>query len=133
MSNRLSPRIGWALMALIGVACSEGEPTQVLPPQPILVMVRDSVFSPNSTVAAVGARVTWQWQGTLQHSVVFDNNAPGSVLQTTGTFNRTFTEAGSYTYHCEIHGAAGMTGVVTVNSSGSGTPPPPPGPYLRRE
>jgi len=130
MSNHLSPRIGWALIALVGVACSGDEPTQPLPPQGVLVTVSDNAFSPNSTVAAAGTRVTWQWQGTVQHSVVFDQTAPGSALQTTGTFNRTFTTAGNYFYHCEIHGAMGMTGVVSVTSSGGGTPPPAPGPYL---
>ncbi len=139
MNNRISPRIGWALMALVGVACSEGEPTQTAqtpPAQGVTVTVSDNTFAPNSALAAVGTRVTWQWQGTLQHSVVFDNNDPGSALQAAGTFDRTFGTAGSYTYHCQIHGAAGMTGVVTVTSSGGGTPPPPPpppGPYPVRE
>ncbi len=130
MSNHLSPRIGWALIALVGVACSGDEPTQTLSPQGVLVTVSDNAFAPNSTVAAAGTQVTWQWQGTVQHSVVWDQTAPGSALQTTGTFNRTFTTAGNYFYHCEIHGALGMTGVVSVTSSGGGTPPPAPGPYL---
>ncbi len=130
MSNHLSPRIGWALIALVGVACSGDEPTQPQLPQGVIVTVTDNAFAPTSTVAAAGTRVTWQWQGTLLHSVVFDNNDPGSALQATGTFSRTFTTAGNYFYHCEIHGAMGMTGVVSVSSSGGGTPPPAPGPYL---
>ena len=117
-------------MALVGVACTEDRPTQTTTTQGVTVTVSDNTFSPNSAVAAVGTPVTWQWQGTLQHSVVFDNNDPGSALQATGTFNRTFTTAGNYFYHCEIHGAMGMTGVVSVTSSGEGTPPPAPGPYL---
>ncbi len=84
-------------------------------------------------MAAEGTRVTWQWQGTLLHSIVFDNNDRGSDLQATGTFSRTFTTAGNYFYHCQIHGAMGMTGVVSVTSSGDGTPPPAPGPYGIRE
>jgi plastocyanin len=116
----------------VGVACSGSEPTPAQGAQPIVVTVGDNVFSPNSTVVAVGTQVTWQWQGTLQHSVIFDNNDPGSTLQASGTFRRTFAAAGSHTYHCEIHGNAGMTGVVTVNSSGGGEPPPPPGPYPAR-
>lgn len=139
MSNRISPRIGWALMALVGLACSEDQPTQSTqptqptPPQGVIVTVSDNAFSPNSTVAAAGTQVTWQWQGIVQHSVVFDTGPITSGLKDTGTFNRTFTTAGSYFYHCEIHGAMGMTGVVTVNSSGDGTPPPAPGPYGTRE
>jgi len=118
-------------MALVGVACSEGEPTQALQPQGVLVTVSDNAFSPTSTVAAVGTEVTWQWaQVTVQHSVVFDTGTSTSGLKDTGTFKRTFTTAGDYLYHCEIHGAMGMTGVVRVASSGGGTPPPAPGPYL---
>ena len=132
MTIRPPPQFGYALLALVGVACSGSEPTPAQEAQPIVVTVGDNVFSPNSTVVAVGTQVTWQWQGTLQHSVIFDNNDPGSTLQASGTFRRTFAASGSYTYHCEIHGNAGMTGVVTVNSSGSGTPPPPPGPYPAR-
>lgn len=129
MTIRPSLRFGWIFLALAGIACAKTEPTAAPTTQPIVVTVSDNVFLPNSTVAAVGSRVTWQWQGTLQHSVIFDNNDPGSQLQTAGTFDRTFTAAGSFTYHCEIHGTMGMTGVVTVSGSGGGTPPPPPGPY----
>ena len=129
MTIRPSPQFGYTFLALVGVACGGSEPTSAPAAQPIVVTVGDNVFSPNSTVAAVGSRVTWEWQGTLQHSVIFDNNDPGSQLQAAGTFDRTFTAAGSYTYHCEIHGTMGMTGVVTVNGSGGGAPPPPPGPY----
>jgi len=133
MTIHPSLRFGWIFLALAGIACAKTEPTAAPTTQPIVVTVSDNVFLPNSTVAAVGSRVTWQWQGTLQHSVIFDNNDPGSQLQAAGTFDRTFTTAGSFTYHCEIHGNMGMTGVVTVSGSGGGTPPPPPGPYPARQ
>ena len=133
MKNHPSPLIGWTFLALVGTGCSGTEPTGTRPAQPLTVVISDNAYAPSSVVAAVGSQVTWQWQGALQHSVIFDNTDPGSPLQAVGTFSRTFTTAGSFTYHCEIHGATGMTGVVTVRSTGGGGPaPPPPGPYPAR-
>ena len=133
MKNRPLPLIGWAFLALAGTACSGTEPTGAPPVQALTVVISDNAYAPSSVVAEVASQVTWQWQGTLQHSVIFDNNDPGSPLQAAGTFSRTFTTVGSFTYHCEIHGASGMTGVVTIRTTGgSGPPPPPPGPCPAR-
>jgi plastocyanin len=132
MNNHPSPLVGWTFLALAGTACSGTEPAGAARVQPLSVVISDNAYAPSSVVAEVGSQVTWQWQGTLQHSVIFDNNDPGSPLQAAGTFSRTFTTVGSFTYHCEIHGASGMTGVVTVRSGGTGPAPPPPGPYPAR-
>jgi plastocyanin len=45
--------------------------------------------------------------------VVFDDGV-SSGLQDQGTYSRTFTAAGTYPYHCAVHGLA-MAGSVTVN------------------
>ena len=132
MKNHPSPLIGWTFLALAGTACSGTQPTGAPLVQPLTVVISDNTYAPSSVVAEVGSQVTWQWQGTLQHSVIFDNNDPGSALQAAGTFSRTFPTAGSFTYHCEIHGASGMTGVVTARSGGTGPAPPSPGPYPAR-
>jgi plastocyanin len=67
--------------------------------------------------------VTWTWntctgdgyggQTCVSHSVTFDDGVT-SPTQDTGTYNRTFTAKGTYTYHCLVHGAA-MTGTITVS------------------
>jgi plastocyanin len=72
---------------------------------------------------AVGATVNWTWntctgdvysgQTCVAHSVTFDDG-PASATQEKGTFTRSFTAAGTYTYHCAVHGAA-MTGKIVVN------------------
>jgi plastocyanin len=72
----------------------------------------------------VGTTVKWAWNsctsdpgyGTgetcVSHSVTFDDGTT-SATQSQGTYERMFTAAGTYNYHCSIHGAA-MTGSITV-------------------
>jgi plastocyanin len=76
------------------------------------IAVADNSFSPNATTVAVGTTVTWTWTGASQHNVTFDDGA-ASPTQATGSYARAFTAAGTYAYHCTIHGAA-MSGAVTV-------------------
>jgi plastocyanin len=96
------------------------------PPAANLVTLRDSLFAPATMTISKGATVTWYWNdcgsggygyggtGCIQHSVVFDDGSNGSALQDSGTFVRTFSTAGTFKYHCGVHGAA-MTGQVIVN------------------
>lgn len=76
------------------------------------VSVGDNVFDPSATTVPVGTTVTWTWIGSVGHNVTFDDGAH-SATQATGSYVRTFTAAGSYRYHCTIHGLA-MSGTVTV-------------------
>ena len=76
------------------------------------VTVADNHFTPNATTVAAGTTVTWTWSGANQHNVTFDDGAK-SATQSAGTFQRAFSAAGSYSYHCTIHGTA-MSGVITV-------------------
>jgi plastocyanin len=84
------------------------------------VTVGNNFFSPASLSVATGATVTWTWaMGDTLHTVTFDDNAPGSNPQSSGTFQRTFATAGTYTYFCSVHGRAVMSGSVTVGTGGS--------------
>lgn len=84
--------------------------------------VQNNHYSPANDSVGVGATLTWTWDsctgdgygGSMctSHSVKFDDG-PASDIQSSGTFKRTFTVAGTYTYHCAVHGAA-MAGKVTV-------------------
>ncbi len=76
------------------------------------ISVIDNSFSPSATTVTVGTTVTWTWNGSNQHNVTFDDGTK-SATQSSGTFDRTFDAAGTYKYHCTIHGAA-MSGSVTV-------------------
>lgn len=89
------------------------------------VLIADQSFNPGVVSVPVGTTVTWEWKactddgyggyaGCAAHNVTFDDGSNiASSTQTTGTFTRTFNTAGTYKYHCSIHGA-GMSGQVTV-------------------
>jgi plastocyanin len=85
--------------------------------------VSNNKFTPAHDSVAMGATLKWTWSsctgdgygGTTcaSHSVQFDDGGPSSSIQSSGTFSRTFASAGTYTYHCAVHGAA-MAGTVIV-------------------
>ena len=90
-------------------------------------------FSPETVRVAVGNAVGWNNNGTTSHTSTSDTtgiwnsnaiNPPGPPPQTCpyppcngtpgGSFQYTFTTAGTYTYHCAFHDALGMKAVVIV-------------------
>jgi len=121
-------RAAW-LVSLLAVACASGDntptgtppnggdPGGAAPPGTAAVTIGDNFFRPAQvTLARVAgqAAVTWTWSGSDQHNVTFDAGGPNSVTQSSGTFTRTLTDAGSFTYICTIHGRAVMSGTVEV-------------------
>ena len=89
------------------------------------VSVTNNAFGPASLTVTAGSSVTWAWNSCsggdgygngetcVDHSVVWDDGAASSPLQSSGTYSRTFAAAGSYPYHCAVHGAA-MSGTIVV-------------------
>ena len=89
------------------------------------VNLADQAFNPGTVTVPAGTTVTWQWPSSCSdgyggyytcptHSVVFDDGSNiSSPTQSSGTFTRTFSAAGTYKYHCAIHGT-GMSGTVVV-------------------
>ncbi len=78
------------------------------------ISVIDNAFNPSATTVAVGTTVTWTWSGSASHDVTWDDGSNlHSATQSSGTYSRTFSAAGTYKYHCSVHGAA-MSGSVTV-------------------
>lgn len=78
------------------------------------ISVVDNSFDPAATTVTAGTTVTWTWNGSAQHNVTFDDGSGlKSATQNSGTYSRTFASAGTYSYHCTIHGA-GMSGTITV-------------------
>ncbi|MBU2938879.1 T9SS type A sorting domain-containing protein [Lacinutrix sp. C3R15] len=73
----------------------------------------------------LGDTVRWTWTDTSPHTV---ENVVGSAVETfnsgilTGlgeTFSYTFTAIGTNDYFCGIHGAASMSGTITVDLTAS--------------
>lgn len=76
------------------------------------ITVGNNFFDPNATTVPAGTTVTWTWDGGSSHNVTF-NDGTHSATQSNGTYSRTFNTAGTYDYHCTVHGAA-MSGTVVV-------------------
>lgn len=86
------------------------------------IIVSNNSYSPASRTISKGGTVNWSWNSCgndgygdnvcVQHSVTFDDGVT-SDQQSQGTFSRQFTAAGTYKYHCQVHGTA-MSGTITV-------------------
>lgn len=104
-----------ALLVLALTACGDGNLSGPGGPSAGAneVRVGNNFFNPSSRTVSAGATVTWTWNsGASLHNVTFDDG-PASGNQSSGTYQRQFTVAGSYPYECTLHGSA-MTGTVTV-------------------
>ncbi|HEY9013595.1 MAG TPA: plastocyanin/azurin family copper-binding protein [Gemmatimonadales bacterium] len=90
------------------------------PPAPgSTVTIQDFSFSPASLTITAGTTVHWMNNGPSAHTTTSDTgiwdsgilNAPG------GSFDFTFTQPGTFPYHCRLHPPnlyPGFTGTITV-------------------
>jgi len=117
-----------AIVCTFGCGGSGGDTTSPVtttgntPPPADGVSVSNDQFTPGTKTVAVGTAVNWSWNSCtsdpyygetcVSHSVTFDDGVT-SPTQDKGSFSRTFAVAGTYNYHCSIHGAA-MSGSITV-------------------
>ena len=73
----------------------------------------NTAYAPNPITIAAGDTVSWTNNDTEAHTSIGDDGSWNSGTIAPGaTFNRTFTSAGTFTYHCSIH--PNMIGTVTV-------------------
>ncbi len=84
------------------------------------VQVNNNQFQPQVTGVTAGGTVSFVWgNGSTQHNLVPDGgNLPSDPTIRDGPFTRdvVFPSAGTFRYHCSVHGAAGagMNGTVIV-------------------
>jgi plastocyanin len=79
------------------------------------VEIRDFAFAPADLTVGVGSTVTWKNEDGATHTVTGDDDGFDSAdLPGGAEFSQTFDEAGTFTYHCEIHPS--MTGTVRVEN-----------------
>ncbi len=113
-----------ALGAMLAAAACSGDaggpvptPTKpgALPASLTTVTVTDFRFQPRSLQVPVGTRVTWTFRGQAEHQVAgnFNGAEVASGVMRTGNFEHEFTEPGTFSYRCGVHGDA-MSGLVTV-------------------
>jgi plastocyanin len=71
-------------------------------------------FSPMTLSVPVGTIVTWQNITSVPQTVTSDDGtfASSGTIPPGGTFTVTFTQAGSYAYHCTMY--PDMTGTIRV-------------------
>lgn len=83
----------------------------------VLVGSGGLVFTPATINIAVNDRVIWTWAGN-NHSTTSDTNGlwDSLVNNSPHSFTNTFTSAGTFPYHCTIHGSLGMKGTILVAS-----------------
>jgi plastocyanin len=111
-----------------GSSSSNGVTDPGPPPPPVTgsttsLSVENNKYVPAQDSVGVGATLTWTWNSCTgdgyggntctSHSVKFDDGVSSSPIQSSGTFSRTFDTAGTYTYHCAVHGTA-MAGTIVV-------------------
>ena len=78
--------------------------------QQIMIMNRE--FMGGTLTVAVGTKVTWVNMDSETHTVTSDTGLFNGMLNLNDSFSFTFTEAGTYKYHCENRPE--MTGTITV-------------------
>lgn len=83
--------------------------------QAVSIGVADNKYEPATQTVQRGAKVTWNWTGSNPHTVEgkFGGADVKSERQSSGKFEFTFAQAGTFDYQCGVHGAA-MAGKVTV-------------------
>ena len=126
---------GWAAIALtraplllvlaLFIADSAHTTQQTAAQDAGAVSLHDNFFDPTTIDVAAGSTVVWDNSGLGQHTVVsddgiFDSGQEKSQWLNPGqTFSFTFPQAGTYPYHCALHGAAGgigMSGTIVVEN-----------------
>jgi plastocyanin len=78
------------------------------------VRIGDDYFSATRLTVGRGTKVTWNWTGVLRHNVTVMSGPSRfhSRTQVRGTFDHTFSRAGTYHLECTIHPFMTMTVVV---------------------
>jgi plastocyanin len=145
MSN-LSGKRYLPLVALLGAAAAV-LPTLAVGASTGSVQARDFYYMPSSIAITPGGTVTFSQGGAYSHDVHFDGPLPDSCSNSSGAAvgpstassappvasstawsgSCTFNQAGTYTFHCDVHH---FTGTVYVNAAGTvpsttTTSPPP--------
>jgi plastocyanin len=77
------------------------------------VTIQNFAFDPASLTVAVGSTVTWTNRDSVGHTVTADDGSFDSKTIANGdTFSHTFSQAGTFAYHCSIHTTMKATIVV---------------------
>ena len=111
-----------ASLSLVGAACSgkatpstsPGTSTPAATAGAQVLATAGLTFNPVTTTIKAGQTVMWLNNSMTDHNVTFDGGPAFSQALAGGTqLSRTFNTAGSFPYHCNIHGPS-MHGTIVV-------------------
>jgi len=123
----MNKRLAWVAYAVLGAAlagilgCSKdssnpyGTGSQPsTPPPPNTVVMMNIAFNPGTLTISKGATVTWQNNDGITHTSTSDTGVWDTGNIAGGTSKAvTFSNAGTFKYHCAIHGPS-MSGTIVV-------------------
>lgn len=92
-------------------SASNDTDTTTAGPAAATVGLKDLKFDPEKVSIATGETVRWKWEENVLHNVSGDGFE--SENESDGTYEHTFTKAGTYEYQCTLH--SGMKGTVEVS------------------
>jgi plastocyanin len=82
------------------------------------VVIKNFAFNPSTLTVKSGTVVNWTNQDGASHAIVSDTGSPvafsSDSLASGASYSFTFTQPGTYTYHCSIHPT--MKGTIVVTS-----------------
>lgn len=111
--KRLLPLAAALAVAASLTACSSSDSSD---DPAVVIDVKNMSYSPASVTIEAGQTVQWKFDDNgLPHDVSGDGELEGvlqSELLTEGTYEYTFDDPGTYTYHCTPHPM--MVGTVIV-------------------
>jgi plastocyanin len=104
--------LGLAAAAALGVVPAATAATAT----PTDAVISNFSFAPDPVTIPVGGSVKWTNDDNATHTVTADDGSFDSGFTSLhGTFTRTFTQAGTFAYHCNVHSS--MQGTVKVEAA----------------
>lgn len=111
-----------AAMLLLAGCTKPGEgstPEQDAQGRYVIHMTANNKYTPADAKVPVGATVLWIVDGGVHDVTAHDDSWKSPRFMSAGdTYERTFTSAGDYEYHCELHKSAGMAATLHVKGDG---------------
>jgi plastocyanin len=113
--NTESPAQPVAKVESNGSTRSSGQPTSEGAAQAVTVDISNFAFAPVVITVKSGTTVTWTNKDAAPHTITSDTGAfdSGNLAPASGKFSKTFSEVGTFAYHCNIHKSMKATVIVT--------------------
>jgi plastocyanin len=112
------------LTCLFSGCTSSQNPVTATPTTPVpsggsnSIAIKNFAFSPATLTIKTGTMVTWMNQDGAVHQIASDAGTPvaftSDTLANGASYQFTFIQPGTYTYHCTVHPS--MKGTIIVQS-----------------